>query len=346
MEIEIVGAPAHTRTLVVSIEQESPRRARARGTLLDLRKRGLVPMASDLQTAGVIHDMRLDACFDLDPPRIASVRVDQPSVAFEPSPATGGECCRDPRDRIGALVGSPLDEHATRRLGGALGGPLGCSHVLTLAQLLLSTSRTALAFDARAHPECRRPDGQRLFHRSLSIDGAVGDARLHLGLQLADVHFTPFVPGIGSDPLERLASRREIRAHAVVDLDTMQLRALRCAERLGTRDALQPAWRDRSGAVADLAGRSALGGMAASLFERLGADATDRPLLEALLNLAPAVIQCVPAVMERWRGDSSSGKSKDDWPALRIGGGMADSCYMWRRDGALLGDLAIPTSED
>jgi len=331
MEIAVAGAPAHTRTLDVEIAQAAPGRAVARGTILDLRKRGLVPMASDLQTAGVIHDMRVDAELEQDPPRIATLRARQPSVAFEPSHATDGECCRDPAPRIEALAGTPLDADATRRLGDAFGGPLGCSHVLTLAQLLIATARRALALDAR-HAADARPEGQRIFHRSLSIDGIADGERLQLAFQLADVHCTAAVPGTQSDPLERLRGRLEIRAQAEIELRSMKLLGLRCAERAGDGDAFYGEWRDRGDAVADLAGRGAFGGLAPLLFERLGDDDADRPLLDTLLNLSPALIQCMPAVMERWHRSDGG-----DRPAMMAGGGMADSCYMWRRDGALLG---------
>ncbi len=329
MEIDAAGAPAHTRTLVVTIARADAGHVDARGAILDVRKRGLVPMAADLQTAGVIHDMRVDARVALEPPRFEALRVEQPSVAFEPSAATGGECCRDPARRIDALVGAPLDE-AAALLGAALGGPRGCSHVLTLAQLLASSAQRGLELDAARHRGAERPDGQRLFHRSLTIDGVQGPDALHLVAQQADVLFAPLRPSADTDPLDRLASRLEIRAHAEVDLDGMALRSLRAAERASDRERLWGAWRDRSGALAGLAGGSALGGMAGRLFERLGRDAADRPLLDALLNLAPTLIQCVPAVMERWQGRSGGAR-----PGLMAGGGMADSCYMWRRGGAL-----------
>ena len=79
--------------------------------------------------------------------------------------------------------------------------------------------------------------------------------------------------------------------------------------------------------------------MAGALFERLGERAADRPLLDALLNLAPTVIQCVPAMMERWQSQPGGAR-----PGMMAGGGMVDSCYMWRRGGAMhqrmTGDLA------
>jgi len=341
MEFEAIGAPAHTRTLVVSLAQLAPDRIEANGAIVDVRKRGLVPMASDLQTAGVIHDMRVRAQIALSPARIAAISVEQANVAFEPSLATGGECCRDPGPRIASLVGTPLDRDSTRRLGAALGGPLGCSHVLTLAQLLLSTAQTGVALERERHGDAARPAGQRIFHRSLSIDGVLGGRRdaLHLMVQQADVHFVPLVPRADTDPLERLAGRLEIRAQAEIDPDAMVLRSLRAAERESGRDEFYGAWRDRSAPLADLAGKSALSGMAGGLFERLGAHDADRPLLDALLNLAPTLIQCVPAVMERWQSRPGSAR-----PGMMAGGGMADSCYMWRTGGALhrrmVGDLA------
>lgn len=335
MEIDASGAPVHTRTLVVSLVQQGPGRVLASGAIIDLRKRGLVPMASDLQTAGVIHDMRVRAEIALAPARIAAISVEQPHVAFEPSLATGGESCRDPGPRIAALVGTPLDGDSPRRLGAALGGPLGCSHVLTLAQLLVSTAQVGLALERERHGGAERPAGQRIFHRSLSLDGLLGRDGLDLVVQLADVHFAPVALRADTDPLDRFAGRLEIRALAQVDPDAMVLRALRAAERDGGREAFYGAWRDRSAALADLAGESALTGMAARLFARLGEHKSDRPLLDALLNLAPMVIQSVPALMERWQ-------SRPDAPrtAMTAVGGMADSCYMWRIGGALQGRLA------
>ena len=187
-----------------------------------------------------------------------------------------------------------------------------------------------MGLERERHAGAERPAGQRLFHRSLSVDGVLGRDGLHLALQLADIHFAPLAPSYRGDPLARLAGRLEIRAHAEIDLDAMVLRSLRAAERTSSRDSFSGPWRDHSQRLADLAGRSALGGMAAALFERLGKDRCDRPLLDALLNLAPTLIQCVPAVMERWQTQPGAAR-----PGMMGGGGMTDSCYMWRRGGAL-----------
>ena len=71
MEIDLRGAPAHTRTLSVELRDDGAERLDVRGTILDVRKRGLVPMAGDLQTAGVIHLMRVDASVDRAERRLA-----------------------------------------------------------------------------------------------------------------------------------------------------------------------------------------------------------------------------------------------------------------------------------
>jgi hypothetical protein len=274
--------------------------------------------------------MRVRAEFAPDPPRIVAIAAEQPHVAFEPTAATGGESCRDPRARLEALAGTILDSGGASRLGAVLGGHLGCSHVLTLAQLVLATARTGLALEGERHVGVERPAGQRVFHRSLSVDGIVGRDGLHLVLQLADIHFAPVAVDYTGDPLARLASRLEIRAQAEIDLDAMVLRSLRAAERATSREVILGPWRDRSDRLADLPGRSALGGMAAALFDRLAGDPSDRPLLDALLHLAPTLIQCVPAMMEHWQSRPGAAR-----PGMMAGGGMTDSCYMWRRGGAL-----------
>jgi len=329
MEIAIAGAPAHSRHLGVCVSHAGPGRSRVRGQVLDLRRRGLVPMAGDLQTAGVIHDMRVESEVTGNPPRLEGILAEQPAVAFEPSAGTGGECCRDPVARVEALDGSRLDRDFTRRLGAAIGGPRGCSHVLTLAQLVGSTVRQALALDRRGFgAAAQRPDGQRVFERSLAIDGVAGDVGpFELALQLADVHFAPTPDA--AQPFERLAEHREWRLSVGIDLEAMTLRDASAAQRRSTREAVG-AWSDESASVSFLAGRPAMGGVARACFAALGGDPERAPLLDMCLNVAPAMVQCMAAISDRWYQ-----RSDDQRPSMMAGGGMTDSCYMWRREGAL-----------
>jgi len=59
-------------------------------------------------------------------------------------------------------------------------------------------------------------------------------------------------------------------------------------------------------------------------------DPHDAPLRDALLSLSPTLVQCIPAISERWRSRTAAGS-----PSLFASGGMLDSCYMWRRGGFL-----------
>jgi hypothetical protein len=345
-DLQLSGAPAHTRTLDVALFQAQPGRLAARGLILDLRKRGLVPMAGDLQTAGVVHRMGVEAELDLEGPRIRAIRAEQPDVAFEPSEGTGGECCRDPVERIEGLAGTAIDATYARRLGAAIGGPRGCSHVLTLAQLLGSAVVTWLASerDAGGAPRERRP-GERLFDRSLSVDGLeTPDGRLQLALQLADLHLEP-APA-DAEPFDRLGRQHEIRLQAEVDLGAMKLVHVAGGERWDAARLGDGApWQALD--LAFLEGHGVMAGLARRLFEALGDAPERRPLLDALLNLAPSVIQCMPALTDYWRhwrearGSDATGRG-DARPRAGDGpmGGMLDSCYMWRRDGALQRRLA------
>jgi hypothetical protein len=76
-----------------------------------------------------------------------------------------------------------------------------------------------------------------------------------------------------------------------------------------------------------------MGGVARAVIERFGDAPADAPLRDALLNLSPTVVQCIPAIAERWNvAERLPGISR---PGMMASGGMLDSCYMWRRGGFL-----------
>lgn len=332
MEIEVRGAPCHTRTLEVVVSQAGAGEIGVRGHLLDLRKRGLIPLGGDLQTAGVIHDMRVHAQIDTSGPTLTAIRAEQPSVAIEPSSVTRGECCRDPIARIEALAGTPLDQVYPRRLSDAIGGALGCSHLLTLAQLVGSTAATSLARNrARFGEDPGHEKGRRIYDRTLSLDAIVEEDAVHAAIQLADTHFAPHFDA--RDPLEGLAAHHEIRAQLEVAQPGMTLASVRAARRESGPEG-PGRWESHDEKLAELAGRPAFAGMAGALFARLGDDPADRPLLDALLNFAPLMIQTMATLVDRWARSEGSGTG---WPSS--GGAGMDSCYMMRSDGPTLRNL-------
>jgi hypothetical protein len=338
MRLALQGHPLHSRALSITLTERADAKLDVRGDLLDLRKRGFVPVAGDLQPSGVVHLMRIDAVVDPVSATIESIGTEQPAVAFEPSELSGGESCRDPIDRLQALRGAPVDAQFAKRLGAAIGGPRGCSHILTLAQLLGSTVSRALAAEREApisfpvpHPSSlssRRP-GERIFRRDVIVDGhEVEEGRLSIGLQLTDLHLAP--SAAISRPMERFAAQLELRLLAETRAYEFRLERIEGAERRRSLADLETApWVDRRPAVEPLVGLPLLSGFAGQLLSRFAATPAERPLLDALLMLAPALIQIIAALSEDWPAQAHKS------PSFMGTGGLPDSCYMWRRGGAL-----------
>jgi len=324
------GHPLHTRALGVELVQEARGRVAAAATLLDLRKRGFVPVGGDLQPAGIVHQMRLDGAIDGADRTVVRLEAAQPTVAFEPSPALGGESCRDVAGNVAGLIGTRLGDDWGPRVAAAIGGPRGCYHVLTLAHLLGSTAAWALGREAALRPDAGpRPAGQRIFRRDVVIDGAdAGGGTLAVALQATDLHRTD--ASGGGPAMDRFAESCEVRVHALVDLATMTFTELAIGERRRARASIDAApWRMRDDVTAGLVGEPALRGSSGRLLARLGEVADDRPVLDALLQVAPALIQVFAALSDDWARAAARG----GW-VLGMGG-QPDSCWMWRRGGAL-----------
>ena len=100
------------------------------------------------------------------------------------------------------------------------------------------------------------------------------------------------------------------------------------AERRRDARTLDAPWRPRPDVAAHWEGLPLLRGVTAALLERFGTPGDAQPLLDASLMLAPALIQVFAALAD-WAGPAA----REGW--LLGMGGRADSCWMWRRDGAL-----------
>jgi hypothetical protein len=334
MELAFQGRPIHSRSLDVEATARADGRWQVRGELVDLRKASFVPIAGDLQLAGLLHHMQIEALVDPAASRLVEIRAAQPRVAFEASALSRGESCRDPVRRIESLAGSPLDAGYARRLGDAIGGPRGCSHVLALARLLGSTLARALAREPARRGWAA---GERVLRRSLAIDGAQpAPGAIAIALQLTDVEFQP-APA-EPRPIERLGRMHEVRALAQLEaggeglrkVGDSGVRALRVAERDRTPGELDDgSWHELAEAEA-LVGAPVMSGFTPRVLAAFPARKAGDPAIDLLLQLAPGLLQCM---------SSSLGEA---WPALAarspsriVCAGPTDSCYIWRRGGAL-----------
>lgn len=335
---ETGGNPVHCRTLIVDIHADEERCVRALATIADLRKQGWVPTGGELQAAGFVHHMSLDVLVGTESRRIERFEPSQRVVACESSERTGGDSCRDPIHRLRGMVGETLDAGSLRRLGQLFGGPLGCSHLLTLAQLVTSFLPPVLEGESRRALEQphRREAGERIATRTIVIDGFERrEGNLEIAVQLTDLHTLPF--SSMSDLLDRLSAQHEVRAIIRVDSGST-ITDFDVAERLRIRTGFADArWQSRREELDWLGGQPALGGLASQLRRRHGADSAREPLLAALLNFAPGLVQCLSTRAT----DMLEQEARRHGRLMLPGGadirGRPDSCYMWRTGGRMPG---------
>jgi hypothetical protein len=337
MQLEARGVPAHTRTLSVTLRQSArspgggadPTARDFAAYVLGLRKRGFVPVGGDIQGPGIIHHMMLSGRIERGARRIETIRAQMPTIAFEATPATGGESCRDRIDRVEALAGLPLTGGWASRLGAEIGGVGGCSHVLTLGHLLGPTATWALEEEERLHGESPpwRPD-ERVFRRDIVVDGADQDGDLAMAALLTDLHLRPGPPD--AEAATRFARQVELRVGLRLRLRDLRIVEIAIAERRrGPEDLETAPWQSRPDRAEPLVGLELRAGVARDLIGRFRADDPDRPLLDLLLMLAPATLQCVASFIDTYTRTGGAGRAAAET------GGHADSCYMWRREGAL-----------
>src|SRR5262249_54558021 len=172
------------------------------------------------------------------------------------------------------------------RVRDAAGGPRGCSHLVTLALFMDAAVRAGLTRHEGAS------DARPLFRRDLVVDAherAEGD--LAVGVRQADLDWSPAARGALAP--ERFARHHGLVARIDVALWPGTLREARGAERV--RDAERfagVAWSDRTMLLGGLAGMGLVRGATADIVARLG-DASDViPWRDALVMLAPALVQC------------------------------------------------------
>ena len=191
---------------------------------------------------------------------------------------------------------------------------------------------------ARTEREGSPPEpGRPFFRRSVFVDGhAPSRDQTEVAIQLADTHTRPLRPG--DRVTERLALSHEVKTFAAIDrkrflIDRLDVRERRrTAETVGSTD-----WHDHGTLLAPLLGVRLIPGLAARLFSLLGDRRDLRPLLDNLLQFAPGFIQIIAARMDEYYEERATGSDpgSQEKPAVAAIGGNKDSCYMWRRDGAV-----------
>jgi len=339
MNFDITGEPAHTRCLAIALRQGKGEGEESsidfRADILDLRKGGLMELAGCYASAGIIHKMEVLGRFRLDTGEIEAIDWSQSHVAHEANDATRGECCRDPMQRLGSLVGVPLGKAFALEFKQRFGGPLGCSHITTLLQELSSVV-TRLQRTGSAAPGHRREPGERIVTRSVFLDGHFtnGGATTEVSVRVAELE----IGGKDESGNELFASHDEARIVAEVDLTKRELLRVAGGQRTrsasdGVQDPSPEAdrWTSRSEDLSSFAGSSLSGGMARTCLERFGTAPEDELLLSAMLSLSPGMTQVAAALT-----DSSTRIQATGGRGPLKGGGP---CFMLRSEGPLMARL-------
>ncbi len=325
MRLDLDGEPVHTRAQSALVRRRDDGKLEAQGSLLDLRTRGFLPIGGSMQGMGIIHHMELG--WVVDPAgTIERWTPAQPTVAFEASPETAGESCRDPIARMAALgATTSLGRGLSQAVRDRIGGPLGCSHLVTLALFMDAALRAGLAVRGDV---TSGPSGP-LFRRDLVFDGHEREGgRVDVAVRLADLHWNDRGPQALAP--ERFALHHEIVSVVTADLWPGTLVAARGAERRRTTDrfAGEP-WTDRAPLLASLVGMGLARGAMSELASRLGDGDDAAPWRDAFAMLPPALVQCRAAHPDGWQDKV---RTTPRHPGLTA---LPDSCYMWRRGGAL-----------
>lgn len=328
MRFDLSGEPIHVRAHSVAVSLRADGRLDACGSLIDLRTRGFLPVGGNLQGMGIIHHMELRWAVDPVSGVIETFAASQPTVAFEAGPETGGESCRDPIARVADLGGARLGEGLSRVLRDRIGGALGCSHLVTLALFMDGAVRNGLVTQRALDPARLAGAPGVLFRRDLVVDAHErADGEVAVVLRQGDVHWNAVSPTALAP--ERFALHHECVAQIVAHLWPGELRSIAGSERRRTATGFTAPWVDHGARLASLLGMGLARGAAGELVRRLGDDPDATPWVDALLMLAPALVQCRAAHPDAWH---EKVRSTPQHPGLTA---IPDSCYMWRRGGAL-----------
>lgn len=326
MRLDLDGEPVHVRAQSVRATLRSDGLVEAHGSLLDLRTRGFLPVGGSMQGMGIIHHMELGWLLDPAARVVRQWTPAQPTVAFDASPETRGESCRDPIGAVAALADVPLGSPLSSALRDGAGGARGCSHLVTLGLFMDAAVRAAVA---RRPADTPGASARPLWRRDLVFDAhAQPDETVRVAVRQSDLDWN----ARGADALapERFARHHELAASVDVDLWPGSVRAARGAERERTTDRFADvAWRDRDVLLASLAGTGLARGAVGEIAQRLGDDADVVCWRDALAMLPAALVQCRAAHPDAWH---EKVRETPRHPGLTA---LPDSCWMWRRGGAL-----------
>ena len=329
----------HERRLVIETREIAGDRLALRAELRDVRHVDMPAYLGVSHPAGVVHHMMLD--LELDPELvIRAIDARMEKAPFEPSAKTRGEGCRHILPSYQTLLGTKLDAGYAARVLETVGGPLGCFHILSLAQCL---------------PLAVRAASRRLCGEALSMPRDAGDvvrdscaewrtdsphwkdARETAGTGFGDFRREILITaradeslrlGMTAEMTDRLANGNERGATLTFWLEVPKFTILEAHAAL--RGAPFDGCAATTQGAARFVGLSVIKGFTAAALERVGGAAGCAHLTALVIALTPVIPQASGALAGLLK------LSPDQKLRNRATNPQVDSCHMWRADGPLV----------
>src|SRR5262245_33064876 len=132
MEKPASAEAVHRRTLRIAIGAARGGRRAVEAHLLDWRYRGVSRVGIHIKRPGPIHDMSARFAIDAQGRAIEEASGAMALAAFDGTPDTGFQSCRDILPNVASLVGTPIDAELVAAMRRAIGRERGCYHLGTL----------------------------------------------------------------------------------------------------------------------------------------------------------------------------------------------------------------------
>ena len=180
MEQPVSGDAVHRRTLRIEIGPVRGEQRAVDAHLLDWRYRGVSRVGIHVKRPGPIHDMSAQFAVDAEGLAIESARGAMALAAFDGTPDTGFQSCRDILPNVAGLAGIPVDPDLVAAMRRTVGRERGCYH---LGTLILATAPVLQRIAAE------KPRPEQGLGRELVLDAVnIGGGRTRFDGALRDWH--------------------------------------------------------------------------------------------------------------------------------------------------------------
>ena len=331
-------ARLHTRTLRFETRPGPGERLTVRAELHDDRHVDLPAYMGFEHPRGVVHHMALDVEVDAGLV-VRGIDAHMMTAPFEASDRTRGEGCRHILPAYRKLVGLRLDAAYPLRVLEAVGGPLGCFHLLSLAQCLPAAVRAAtrrLCAGALRQPASARDGvldscaawradappwrdvepvadpGFSRFRREIRVEARVAE-----GLRL----------GMSGTLRDEPAGAPPIAASLELELELPRFTIARAEARVDPPPFAACA--DALSGLRDLHHLSIHKGFTAAALEKIGGGAGCAHVFALVVAMTPVTPQAAGALA------GFLGMRPHERPREGRKNPQVDSCHMWRSGGPL-----------